>query len=65
LTLKYEEKKKTHREMYADFYKDKPQTLKYYMDESSEWADYISLKSEKMKVKNNLNKDEQKVFKVS
>ena len=51
--------------MYADIYKDKPQTLKYYMDESSEWADYISLKSEKMKVKNNLNKDEQKVFKVS
>ena len=51
--------------MYEDFYKDKPQTLKYYMDESNEWADYISLKSEKMNVKNNLNKDEQKVFKVS
>jgi hypothetical protein len=51
--------------MYADFYKDKPQTLNYYIDESSKCADYISLKSEKMKVNNNLNKDEQKVFKVS
>jgi len=55
LNLKFQKKEKNHREMYTDILIDKTHTLNYCKEQSSYWADHISLKRDKMSFKNNYN----------